>query len=79
MRGNITSLFITSSKLYKSVSKSTVAKWIKSSLVSARIYVSSSAPHVTGSSLTNKARWHVPMDTVLNKGNGATCHFTYDN
>ena len=79
MRDNITSLFITSSKLYKSVSKSTVAKWIKSSVVSARIYVSSSAPHMTRSSLTNKVRWHVPIDTVLNKGNSTARHFTYDN
>ena len=53
LRGNITRLFVTSTKSYKSASQDTLARWIKTTLQSAGIDMSIFTPHSTRSATTS--------------------------
>ena len=69
MRGRIISLFITSLKPYKPVSKDTV-KWIRSILAAAGMDLKLFTPHSTQSASNSKVRLHKPIETVLKTGGG---------
>ena len=65
LRGNETRLFISYQKPHKSVTRSTLGRWIKSVLTSAGINMSIFSPHSTRSASTSLASSKVPIDTVL--------------
>ena len=70
LRGNITHLFITTTKPCKIASQDTLAKWVKITLQSAGIDMSIFTPHCTKSASTSRAAARVPIDTVLKIGGG---------
>ena len=70
LRGNITRLFIPTTKPYKISSQDTLARWIKTALQSAGIDLSIFTPHSTRSAAISPAAAKIPMRTVLKVGNG---------
>ena len=68
LRGNVTHLFITTTKPYKIVSQDTLSGWIKTTLQSAGIDMSIFAPHSTRSASTSRAATRILIDTVLKTG-----------
>ena len=62
LRGNITRLFITTTKPYKTTSQDTLDRWIKT------IDISIFSPHSTRSAPTTRAATKIPIDTVLKIG-----------
>ena len=65
LRGNITRLFIPTTKPYKIASQDILARWIKTTLQSASIDLSIFTPHSI-----SRAAAKIPMGTVLKVGNG---------
>lgn len=66
VRQNKTQLFISYIKPYKTVSKSTISRWIKTVLKDAGIDMNIFNPHSTRSASTSKAsRSSVPLDTIM--------------
>ena len=68
LRGNITHLFITTTKHYKIASQDTLARWIKATLQSAGIDMSIFTPHSTRSASRSLAATRIPTDIVLKIG-----------
>ena len=62
---NITSLFITTLKPCKPISKDTVAWWIKTTIAAAGIDVKLFTPPSTCSASNSNVKLHVPTETVL--------------
>ena len=62
LRSNITRLFITTTKPYKTTSQDTLDRWIKT------IDISIFSSHSTRSASTTRAATRIPIDTVLKTG-----------
>jgi hypothetical protein len=66
LRKNETRLFISYVRPHKRVSRDTISRWIRSTMVSAGIDVSKFSPHSTRMAATSKAKAaSVPMDEIL--------------
>ena len=65
LTGNITRLFITTTKSYKIASQDTLARWTKTTLRWADINMSIFTPHSTRSTPTSRSATGIPIDTVL--------------
>ena len=66
LRGTITSLFITSQRPYKAISRDTLARWMKSVMSTAGIDISIFKPHSTRSAASSTAHaLKIPMATIL--------------
>ena len=66
LRKNETRLFISYVRPHKRVSRDTISRWIRSTMVSARIDVSKFSPYSTRMAATSKAKAaSVPMDEIL--------------
>ena len=65
IRGNITRLFITTTKSYKIALQDTLARWIKTTLQSAGRDMSIFIPHCNRSASTSRATTKIPIDTVF--------------
>ena len=66
LRGNITRLFISTTKPYKIASQDTLARWIKTTLQSAGTDMSIFTSHCTRSA--SRVATRIPIDTVLKTG-----------
>ena len=67
-RDKIISLFITTIKPYKLISKETLAWWVKTTLKAAGIDVKLFTPHSTRSVSDSKAKLHVPIEAIWTRG-----------
>ena len=77
LRGDITSLFVTYVKPYKTASKDTISRWIKTTLGLAGIDITRFKPHSIRSSSTRAAAIaKIPVDTILRTA-GWSGHCTF--
>ena len=67
-KSNIGSLFITTSKSYKSISKNTVVQWIKTTIAAASIDVKLFTTHATRSTSSSNRKLHIPIEAILKTG-----------
>ena len=66
LRGNIRSLFISFVKPYKQVAKSTISRWVKTTLALARIDLTRFKPHSVRAVFVSAASHaNVPLGTIL--------------
>lgn len=66
LRGNTTQLFLSFVKPFKAVSKSSIARWVKTVLTDAGISMAIFTPHSTRAASTSQAnRSSVPLDTIM--------------
>ena len=69
IRGDLTGLFITTTKPYRKVSKDTLSRWVKGMLKGAGIDMKIFSPHSTRSASTSVAKSvHLPIDLILKAG-----------
>ena len=68
LRGDITRLFITTTKSYKIGSQDTLARWNKTKFQPAGVDMSIFTAHSNRSALTSSAATRIPVDTVLKTG-----------
>ena len=65
-RGNTTTLFITTQEPYKAVSRDTLSRWIRDTLIAAAVDIDIFTPHSTRAAATSWAhKCKVPIDTIL--------------
>ena len=65
LRGKENAVFVTFTKPYHAASKSTISRWIKTTLSEAGVDMNIFTPHSTRAASTSKAGTRVPLETIL--------------